>query len=225
VEAPRDAERGAAVTRTPVVLFGAGGHGRVVFDVVERQARYEVVAVLDDALQGDAAFFGIPVTRGAAVGEFVRAGPRLGIVAIGDNRQRASAARRLAAAGLDFATVVDPSAQIGRDVTMGPGTVVMPGVVVNVGVRVGAHVILNTSCSVDHDCRIESFAHVSPGAHVGGRCTIGEEAHVGIGASVRQRIRIGSRVTIGAGAAVVADIPDDVVAAGVPARVIRAVPR
>jgi sugar O-acyltransferase (sialic acid O-acetyltransferase NeuD family) len=213
------------VTRTPVFLFGAGGHGRVVFDVIQRQGRYEVVAVLDDASQGDAVFFEIPVMPGTGFPELVRGGPRLGVVAIGNNRERASVVRRLAGAGLEFATVVDPSVQIGRDVTIGPGTVVMPGVVVNVGVRIGAHVILNTSCSVDHDCRIESLSHLSPGVHLGGQCTIGEEVHVGIGASVMQGIRIGNRVTIGAGAAVVADVPDGVVAAGVPARIIRSEPR
>jgi acetyltransferase EpsM len=211
--------------RTPVFLFGAGGHGRVVFDVIERQARYEVVAVLDDAPQEDAVFFEIPVTPGTELPELARSGPRLGVVAIGDNRQRADVVRRLAAAGLQFATVVDPSVRIGRGVTMGPGTVAMPGVVVNVGARIGEHVILNTSCSVDHDCRIESLSHLSPGVHLGGQCTIGEEAHIGIGASVKQGVRIGHRVTIGAGAAVLDDVPDDVVAAGVPARVLRSVPR
>jgi acetyltransferase EpsM len=213
------------VTRITVFLFGAGGHARVVYDVVQRQARYDVVAVLDDAAQGPGVFFEAPLRPGACLDEVLRADRPLGIVAIGDNRQRASVVRRLTAAGVEFATVVDPSAQIGRDVTMAPGTVVMPGVVVNAGTRIGAHVILNTSCSVDHDCRVESLSHLSPGVRLGGQCTIGEETHVGIGASVMQGIRIGSRATIGAGAAVVDDVPDDVVAAGVPARIIRAVSR
>jgi sugar O-acyltransferase (sialic acid O-acetyltransferase NeuD family) len=211
--------------RAPIFLFGAGGHGRVVYDVIERQTRYEVVVVLDDAAERAGTLFAIPVTPGSRVPELARAGPRMGIVAIGDNRQRAGVVRRLAAAGLGFVTAVDPSAQIGRDVTLGPGTVVMPGVVVNVGTRIGTHVILNTSCSVDHDCRIESVAHLAPGVRLGGQCTVGEATHVGIGASVIQGIRIGARVTVGAGAAVVADLPDDVVAVGVPARVVRAEPR
>jgi len=41
---------------------------------------------------------------------------------------------------------------------------------------------------------------------------------IGIGASVRQLVRIGARAMVGAGAAVVSDLPDDVTAMGVPAR-------
>ncbi|MNP82383.1 Maltose O-acetyltransferase [compost metagenome] len=44
---------------------------------------------------------------------------------------------------------------------------------------------------------------------------------IGIGASVRQLVQIGARVTVGAGAAVVADVPDSVTVAGVPARILR----
>jgi sugar O-acyltransferase (sialic acid O-acetyltransferase NeuD family) len=205
--------------RTPVFLFGAGGHGRVVFDVIERQGRYEVVAVLDDAHQAGQVLFGIPVQAGCeGLPGVFRLGIRAGIVAIGDNRARARVVRLVTEAGLGFVTAVDPSAQVGRDVVLGSGTVIMPGVVVNTGTWIGDHVILNTSCSVDHDCRVESLAHISPGAHLGGQCTIGAQSHIGIGASVIQGIRIGAGVTIGAGAAVIADVPDGVRAVGVPAR-------
>jgi hypothetical protein len=44
---------------------------------------------------------------------------------------------------------------------------------------------------------------------------------VGIGACAIPGVRIGERTIVGAGAAVVTDIPDDVVAVGVPAKVIK----
>ncbi len=208
--------------RTPIFLFGAGGHARVVFDVVERQGRYEVVAVLDDAVRPGQVFCGVPVWSGReGFAMLAQLGVQKGLVAIGDNRDRQRVARIIADAGLSFVTAIDPSAQIGREVVIEPGTVVMPGVVVNAGTSIGEHVIVNTSCSVDHDCRVEPFAHVAPGAHLGGGCTIGRLSHVGVGASVIQGIRIGQGATIGAGAAVVSDIPDGVVAVGVPARPIR----
>jgi carbonic anhydrase/acetyltransferase-like protein (isoleucine patch superfamily) len=84
--------------------------------------------------------------------------------------------------------------------------------------------IANTGCTIDHDNHIGDFAHVSPGAHLGGTVRVGAGTHVGIGASVRNNISIGAWTTIDAGASVVRDIPDEVVAVGVPARVIHAVP-
>jgi acetyltransferase-like isoleucine patch superfamily enzyme len=53
------------------------------------------------------------------------------------------------------------------------------------------------------------------------RVRVGELAWIGVGATVSDGRAIGKRALIGAGAVVVRDIPDDVVAYGVPARVIR----
>jgi sugar O-acyltransferase (sialic acid O-acetyltransferase NeuD family) len=214
-----------AAAPMPIFLFGAGGHPRVVFDVVGRQGRYEVTVVLDDAARPGQLLFGVPVTSASqGLRDLARVGPSSGIVAIGDNEARAQVARRAAAAGLGFVSAIDPSAQVGREVTVGAGTVVMPGVVVNTGAAIGEHAILNTSCSVDHDCRLAPFVHVSPGAHLGGHCTVGELSQIGIGASVIPSVRIGARVTIGAGAVVIGEIPDGTVAVGVPARPIRKEP-
>jgi acetyltransferase-like isoleucine patch superfamily enzyme len=50
---------------------------------------------------------------------------------------------------------------------------------------------------------------------------LGENVWLGTGAKVLDGVRIGSDVVVGAGAVVTEDLPDGVVAAGVPARVIR----
>lgn len=52
--------------------------------------------------------------------------------------------------------------------------------------------------------------------------TLGENVWLGTGARVLDGVRIGSRVVVGANAVVAQDLPDGVIAAGVPARVIRA---
>ena len=81
----------------------------------------------------------------------------------------------------------------------------------------------NTRCSVDHRSTIEPFAHVSSGATVGGDTTIGARTLIGMGATVMSQLRIGADTIVGAGAVVVRDIPDGVVAVGVPAKVRRSV--
>ena len=54
-----------------------------------------------------------------------------------------------------------------------------------------------------------------------GTVVVGRETHLGVGVSVRNNLTLGARSVVGVGAAVVADLPDDVVAVGVPARVVR----
>jgi maltose O-acetyltransferase len=51
--------------------------------------------------------------------------------------------------------------------------------------------------------------------------SVGDEALVGVGVAIQPHVRIGARSVIGVGSAVVKDVPDDVVAVGVPAKVIR----
>jgi acetyltransferase-like isoleucine patch superfamily enzyme len=95
------------------------------------------------------------------------------------------------------------------------------GAVVTTGVRIGRSAILNTRCVVDHDSVVREWAHVGPGAVVGADADIGEQALIGLGALVMSGRRVGARTTVGAGAVVVRDLPDDVIAIGVPARVTR----
>jgi acetyltransferase-like isoleucine patch superfamily enzyme len=54
-----------------------------------------------------------------------------------------------------------------------------------------------------------------------GGITIGDEAWLGVGVIVLDGVRIGQGAVIGAGAVVVSDIPDDAIAVGVPASVVK----
>jgi len=205
-----------------VTIYGAGGHGRVVADIVARSSTGRVIGYLDDRPElFQRSILGHAVLGGwEALASTWRRDSSL-IIAIGDNDRRAELVARALAAGYRFATAIDPSAQIGADVMIGPGTVVMPNAVINTGARIGAHVIVNTSASVDHDSRVGDYSHISPGAHLGGGVIVGSRSHVGIGASVIPGVRIGDRTIVGAGAAVIRDVPSDVVAVGNPAAVIK----
>jgi acetyltransferase-like isoleucine patch superfamily enzyme len=88
-------------------------------------------------------------------------------------------------------------------------------------VTAGCGVIINTRASVDHDSVVGDFAHVSAGATVGAQAHIGAETLIALGASITSRMTVGARTIVGSGAVVVAHIPDDVVAFGVPARIRR----
>ena len=207
----------------PLLVFGASGHGLVVADTAVRQGYDPVVFADDDPAKAGTSRMGLPVVACGVEAAAAWIGARDGavVVAIGTNATRARVLEAFVAAGASVATVIDPSAVVSRGATVGAGTVVFAGVVVQAEARVGANVILNTGCSVDHECRLGDHVHVSPGAHLGGQVVVGEGTHIGIGACVIQCRRIGAWSTVGAGAAVVRDLPDRVVAVGVPARVRR----
>jgi len=205
-----------------LLIYGASGHGKVIIDIVEREGRFKIVGLLDDdpTIQGKT-FCNYSIIGGCdLLNEHVYHGYRL-ILAIGDNRARRRLWERIKELGYELVYAIHPSAQIAREVSIGPGTVIMANTAVNSGTKVGENVIINTGVTIDHDCAIEDYVHICPGAHLAGNVVVGKLSHIGIGASVVQGVKIGKGVVIGAGAAVIDDIPDHVTAMGVPAKMVK----
>jgi UDP-perosamine 4-acetyltransferase len=147
----------------------------------------------------------------------------IGLGTVGDARPRIRLYNRLREIGFDIVSAVHPRATISPSAAVGQGLTVMANAVINAGARLGDDVTINTSAIVEHDCALENHVHIAPGAGLASGVFVGEAAHIGLGASVRQCIRIGRGALVGAGAVVVADVPDNTVVVGVPARVLRRV--
>ena len=208
-----------------MVIAGAGGHGKVILDILRAAAGHNVVGFLDanEALHGTQVA-GVPVLGHLnLLPKLKQKGLRGAIVAIGDNRVRRSYAQKLAAAGLELLNAIHPSAVISPTTTIGRNVVVAAGAVLCIDAKLADSVIINTAAVVDHECEIGDAVHICPGVRLAGRVSVGEGAMVGIGASVLPCLRIGAFATIGGGALVRRDVPPHATAVGVPARVIRAV--
>lgn len=205
-----------------LAVVGAGGHSRVVVDIIERQGHYRIAGILDAKGRAGETFCGHPVL-GPESTLADRPDITHVIVAIGDNWVRRRVVDKLVAlrTNLHFGTAVHPSAIVARDVRIGEGTVVMAGAVVNPGTAIGRHAIVNTSTSLDHDNRIGDFAAVLPGALTGGDVTVGDYAVLALGCRVLHGVTIGTHAVVGAGALVTRDVADATLVYGTPARDVR----
>ncbi len=208
------------MTAKQIYVFGAGGHGKAVADIL-RVGGHRIVGFVDDsAHRYQRPVLGFPVITLHHLLEKFDSRDAIGIaLGIGDNCARQKAAQRSGSNGLEIVTAVHPDAVLSRTAKFGVGTVVMPGAIVNVDAELGLGVIINSGAIVEHDCIVGDYAHISPKAALGGGACIGPFAHVGLGAAVLPGVAIGARSTIGVGAVVVHNIPDGVVAMGVPARI------
>jgi sugar O-acyltransferase (sialic acid O-acetyltransferase NeuD family) len=208
--------------RARILIVGAGGHGRVVLDILT-QAGARPLGFLDNnlAIRGRR-IDGLPVYGGTDdMARFARELDATGVViAIGDNGVRRGLAREAAALGLTLANAIHPSASIANTVSLGRNVVVAAGVVVCAHCQVGDSVILNTGCIVDHQTMIGEGAHVCPGSRVAGRVKIEAGAFLGIGSTVIPSVTIGCEAIVGAGAVVIEDVPPMATVVGVPARQI-----
>ena len=141
---------------------------------------------------------------------------------VGDGRARRRIAECCAAWGVEILTVVHPRATVSRAAQMGRGTVVMAGAVVNADARVGLGGIVNSGAVVEHDAEVGDFAHVAPRAAMGGSVEVRGFFAPGHGRGVFwSAFASASHSIVGAGAVVVENLPDEVVAMGVPARIHR----
>jgi sugar O-acyltransferase (sialic acid O-acetyltransferase NeuD family) len=210
-----------------IVVIGGSDQGRQVLDAIIARGRDTVVGVLDRALARGELVAGVPVL--GSDDELASCAADVGadqfVVAIGDNATRGAVLERCADAvahlGLEPATVVHPSAVVANDATVGPGSILLAGCVVGNGTRVGRGALLGIRSSIDHDGVLGDHASLGPGATTGGTVRIGSTTAVGLGADVIHGVTIGSDTVVGAGALVLHDLPDRVVAYGVPARVAR----
>ncbi len=206
-----------------ILVYGAGGHGKVVADISIAKEEGEFAGFVDDREElWSNTVIGFPVLGNSEWLREEAVHSRIAIaLGIGDNRSRQLLADRCAQWGIEILTVVHPAATVSRSAQLGRGTVVMASAIVNPDARVGAGVIVNSGAVVEHDVEIGDYAHVAPNATMGGASRLGAFSHLGLGAVVLQCIHIGEHTMVGAGAVVVENLPDHVIAMGVPARIHR----
>lgn len=206
-----------------VVIIGAGGHGKVVLDILRAAGRYEPVGFLDaDPALAGTVVGGLPVLGPANLLPRLRQQKVRGaVVAIGDNRARREYAGLVREYGLERVSAVHPAASVSPTARLGANVVVAAGAVVCTEARVDDSAVVNTAAVVDHEGHVGEAAHVAPAACLAGRVRVGPLAFVGIGAQVIQCRSVGEGSVVGAGAVVIEDVPPWATVVGVPARVIK----
>lgn len=202
-----------------LIVFGAGGHGRVVADAALASGAWRGVVASDrnPAAWGGELLPGVTIVPPEALADLPQ--PLALHVAIGNNPVRRKEAQGLRDVA-PLATVIHPRACVAASSRVAPGCLLTAQCVVGPMAVLGEGVIINHGAVVDHDCTIGAWAHIAPGAKLGGAVTVDESALVGAGSTVLRNLHIGADATLGAGAVALADVPAGQAWAGVPARVL-----
>lgn len=203
-----------------IVLIGAGGHCKVIIDIIKSKDEYEIIGIIDNNSIGSV--FDIPIIGDDSILDSIYMGgvdyAFIAIGAISNINIRNKIYTKLKYIGYKLPILIHKSAIISRFSSIGEGTCVMAGAIVNPGVDIGENCIINTGSVIEHDCKIGDNTHISPNVSIAGGVNIGFNTHIGIGSCVIQNIEIGSNVTVGAGAVVINNINNNVLVVGVPAR-------
>ena len=149
-----------------VVIVGTGGHAREIHELIEdintAAPTWEIMGWLDS----NAAAHGTTVHDLPVLGdvEWLQANPDVYVtVAIGAPPVRRRVVERVRAVGhTKFATLIHPTALIGRRVEIGEGTVICAGVITSTDYRLGQHVLINRMATVAHDDHLHDFVTIAP---------------------------------------------------------------
>ncbi|CAG34758.1 acetyltransferase [Desulfotalea psychrophila] len=200
-----------------LAILGASGHGKVVADIALCSG-WDDVVFFDDAWPQKSSLGPWQIVGDSAdlIGSLAQY--QGCVVAIGDNIIRYQKQKVLMSVEADLVSLVHPRAVVSPYAILGVGTVVMAGAILNPFAQIGDACIVNTGAIVEHDCQLADAVHLSPQVALAGGVCVGVASWLGIGSSVKQLVNIGAHVMVGAGSVVLADIADNSVVAGVPAR-------
>lgn len=204
-----------------VYILGAGGFAREVLNIyIDAGREDEVVGFLEENCQRRGQLLNGKFIDDICTLETLDKENIKLICAIG-TPLRKRLIERTKAMGFKYDTIVHPSVLKSRWVNLGEGCIVCAGIILTCQISVSDHTIVNLGCTIGHDVVIGRYVTLSPGVHISGKVSIGDECFIGTGAVIVERVSIGKGTFIGAGAVVTKDIPDNVLAVGVPAKPIR----
>ena len=201
-----------------LLIIGTGGIAKNVLDCAERYTKIAFMTNNPNAKKiGD---FPLLYEQETSI-DYILENFDDVIVAVGDNKYRLCMMEQYSSCGLKIPTIIHPTAIISKYAEIDYGSIICENGSVGPFAKVGKATIVSHKVLVSHDCKLDDGVRTSAGAIIAGRCTIGEKTWICIGASVSTDIKIGANSVIGAGAVVLKDIPDNVLAVGIPAEIVK----
>jgi len=195
-----------------IIVYGGGGHGKSLIDLLRSLGTYRILGVVDDGLPAGSLILGLPLLGGSEqLGEIYAQGVRQAVNAvggIGDVSVRIKVFQKLAEAGFVCPAVAHPSAVIEPSASVAPGAQIFPHAYVGSEARLGYGAIVNTGAIVSHECLLGDYTNISPGAMLAGQVRTGSGVLVGMGTTVNLGVVIGAGARIGNGATVKSDVPE-----------------
>jgi sugar O-acyltransferase (sialic acid O-acetyltransferase NeuD family) len=208
-----------------IVIFGGGYSANCCIEIIELLNEYNIVGMIDSLAEVGSQRYGYKIIgRQEYIAELIKDyNIQAGVIAIGDNYSRKIVFDEIKSKvpQFKFINAIHPTAHIGRNVKLGKGIIVREGAIVSTDCIIGDFCIINASSVLGHNSVIEEFSLFSTGSVSGGKVLLKKFSSVTVGVVIIDRITVGENTVVGSGAIVLKDLPDNVVAYGVPAKVIR----
>ena len=208
-----------------IVLIGGGNQAHYTIDIVEKEGKYNIVGIIDSIHEVGSDRFGYKILgRQENISQLIEEyNIEGGVISIGDNWSRYYVYNQILelVPTFTFVNAIHPSVIIGNNVKLGVGIVAMAGCIFNPKSQIGDFTFFATGAQVEHDCQIGDFSSISAGSITGGYVKLGKFSAITLGVTVIDRLEIGENTVVGSGSLVTKSLPDNVLAYGSPAKVMR----
>jgi sugar O-acyltransferase (sialic acid O-acetyltransferase NeuD family) len=205
-----------------MLVAGSKGHAKEILELLYQNDELDGLCFFDDISHNisNMLFEQFPIIKTLnEVHQHFLKSPEF-VLGLGNPSLRKILAAKLIEQGGEMKSIIAKSASISHfDVKLGEGLNVMQNSMIGNNVSIGTGTLINAFVSIHHDVWVGEFCEVSPHAVLLGGCQIGNNTMIGSNATILPDIKIGNNVIVGAGAVVTKNIPDNVVAMGVPARI------
>lgn len=208
-----------------MLIIGAKGFAKEVLEILHQNKETEGLAFYDDVNDdvGDFLYDKFPIlkTSKAVTEHFSKHGNAFSI-GIGNPKLRKLMYEKFSQLGGQLSSTISLFSEIGSyGVLINDGCNILGGVKISNDVQVGKGTIIYYNSVITHDVEIADFVEISPSVTILGRAKIGSQTQIGTNSVIFPDIKIGKNVSIGAGAVVSKDLPDNCVAVGIPAKIIK----
>jgi len=208
-----------------IVLIGGGNQAHYTIDIIEKEGKYNIIGIIDSIHEIDSDRFGYKILgRQENISQLIKKyNIEGGVISIGDNWGRYHVYNQILelAPTFKFVNAIHPSVIVGNNVKLGVGIVAMAGCIFNPKSTIGDFTFFATGAQIEHDCQIGNFSSISAGSITGGHVKLGKFSAITLGVTVVDRLEIGENTVIGSGSLVTKSLPDNVLAYGSPAKIIR----
>lgn len=204
-----------------IIIVGAGGFGRemlmAIEEINEERQEWNVLGFIDDnvhALDGkkcDKRIIG-------SISDWTIKGDEEYVLSIANTVVKKEISEKLRSKGAKFATIVHPSARLGKSTELGEGVILAARVDVTTDCKIGDFVFCNVAAQVGHDCIVGDYCTLFPNCSIAGGSVLGEGVTVGTSASTHPGIKVGDYATIGMNSAVIRNVKSNTTVIGVPAK-------
>ena len=197
-----------------IAIFGAGGHTKVIIDLIIELNQYTIIGIYDDNKEGS--FEDIPII--GKIDGNVNIYYDEYIIGIGNDNIRKQIYEQFL--NLRWAVLIHPRSIVSKRAMIDDGTLVFAGAVIQTGVKIGKQCIINTNCNIDHESIINDFSSICPGVTICGNVVIGELTFIGANSTIIHGKIIGEKCIVGAGTVVIRNVDDNSKTVGNPGKIL-----